>query len=165
MFKLCCIFLTTCLIYSLQRQNGSKDSLVEEPSLLSTNNVDGKPATKIVKTVQVSRFKVETWLLNWRWWMDFGLWKVRICLCVQGKELKLMWWSFLQDTWQCSLLAGKTKQWFYHQHHCSGVTDWGQGAWKTTKTKSLCKTERSAATFPKNEQKIAATKQASWSAL
>ncbi|KAF4803508.1 Band 4.1-like protein 4A [Turdus rufiventris] len=43
-----------------QRQNGSKDSLIEEPSLLSTKNVDGKPATKIVKTVQVSRFKVET---------------------------------------------------------------------------------------------------------
>ncbi|NWR24176.1 E41LA protein, partial [Emberiza fucata] len=43
-----------------QRQNGSKDSLIEEPSLLSTNNVDGKPNTKIVKTVQVSRFKVET---------------------------------------------------------------------------------------------------------
>ncbi|NXD46463.1 E41LA protein, partial [Copsychus sechellarum] len=49
-----------CLIYSLQRQNGSKDSLIEEPSLLSTNNVDGKPATKIIKTVQVSCFKVET---------------------------------------------------------------------------------------------------------
>ncbi|XP_071304658.1 band 4.1-like protein 4A isoform X3 [Agelaius tricolor] len=43
-----------------QRQKGSKDSLIEEPSLLSTNNVDGKPNTKIVKTVQVSRFKVET---------------------------------------------------------------------------------------------------------
>ncbi|RMB92842.1 hypothetical protein DUI87_30736 [Hirundo rustica rustica] len=43
-----------------QRQNGSKDSLIEELSLLSTNNVDGKPATKIVKTVQVPRCKVET---------------------------------------------------------------------------------------------------------
>ncbi|KAM9587285.1 band 4.1-like protein 4A isoform 5-T5 [Morphnus guianensis] len=43
-----------------QRQNGSKDSLIEETSQLSTNNVDGKPTTKIVKTVQVSRFKVET---------------------------------------------------------------------------------------------------------
>ncbi|XP_061234068.1 band 4.1-like protein 4A isoform X3 [Neopsephotus bourkii] len=43
-----------------QRQNGSKDSLIEEISLLSTNNIDGKPTTKIVKTVQVSRFKVET---------------------------------------------------------------------------------------------------------
>uniref|UniRef100_A0A8C0V3B5 Erythrocyte membrane protein band 4.1-like 4A n=1 Tax=Cyanistes caeruleus TaxID=156563 RepID=A0A8C0V3B5_CYACU len=43
-----------------QRQNGSKDSLIEESSLLSTNNVDGKSATKIVKTVQVSCFKVET---------------------------------------------------------------------------------------------------------
>ncbi|XP_069736581.1 band 4.1-like protein 4A isoform X2 [Phaenicophaeus curvirostris] len=43
-----------------QKQNGSKDSLIEETSQLSTNNVDGKPTTKIVKTVQVSRFKVET---------------------------------------------------------------------------------------------------------
>ncbi|XP_057286836.1 band 4.1-like protein 4A isoform X3 [Pezoporus wallicus] len=43
-----------------QRQNGSKDSLIGEISLLSTNNTDGKPTTKIVKTVQVSRFKVET---------------------------------------------------------------------------------------------------------
>uniref|UniRef100_A0A8C3NVU6 Erythrocyte membrane protein band 4.1-like 4A n=1 Tax=Cyanoderma ruficeps TaxID=181631 RepID=A0A8C3NVU6_9PASS len=43
-----------------QRENGSKDSLIEEPSLLSTNNVDGKPVTKIVKTVPVSCFKVET---------------------------------------------------------------------------------------------------------
>uniref|UniRef100_A0A8B9NRP4 Erythrocyte membrane protein band 4.1 like 4A n=1 Tax=Accipiter nisus TaxID=211598 RepID=A0A8B9NRP4_9AVES len=43
-----------------QRQNGSKDSLIEETSQLSTNNVEGKPTTKIVKTVQVSRFKVET---------------------------------------------------------------------------------------------------------
>ncbi|NXN42936.1 E41LA protein, partial [Rhinoptilus africanus] len=41
-----------------QRQNGSKDSLIEETSQLST--VDGKPTTKIIKTVQVSRFKVET---------------------------------------------------------------------------------------------------------
>ncbi|XP_062460221.1 band 4.1-like protein 4A isoform X4 [Pezoporus occidentalis] len=43
-----------------QRQNGSKDSLIGEISLLSTNNIDGKPTTKIVKTVQVSRFKVES---------------------------------------------------------------------------------------------------------
>ncbi|NXF39307.1 E41LA protein, partial [Nyctibius bracteatus] len=43
-----------------QRQNGSKDSLIEETSLLSTNNVYGKPTSKIVKTIQVSRFKVET---------------------------------------------------------------------------------------------------------
>uniref|UniRef100_A0A8C6ISX3 Erythrocyte membrane protein band 4.1-like 4A n=1 Tax=Melopsittacus undulatus TaxID=13146 RepID=A0A8C6ISX3_MELUD len=43
-----------------QRQNGSEDSLIEEISLLSTNNIDGKPTTKIIKTVQVSRFKVET---------------------------------------------------------------------------------------------------------
>ncbi|XP_075344677.1 band 4.1-like protein 4A isoform X4 [Mycteria americana] len=43
-----------------QRQNGSKDSLIEETSQLSTNNVDGKSTTKIIKTVQVSRFKVET---------------------------------------------------------------------------------------------------------
>ncbi|NXY69482.1 E41LA protein, partial [Glareola pratincola] len=41
-----------------QRQNGSKDSLIEEASQLST--IDGKPTTKIIKTVQVSRFKVET---------------------------------------------------------------------------------------------------------
>ncbi|XP_030368521.1 band 4.1-like protein 4A isoform X4 [Strigops habroptila] len=43
-----------------QRQNGSKDSLIEERSPLSTNNIDGKPTTKIIKTVQVSCFKVET---------------------------------------------------------------------------------------------------------
>ncbi|XP_068278471.1 band 4.1-like protein 4A isoform X4 [Nyctibius grandis] len=43
-----------------QRQNGSKDSLIEETSLLSTNNVYGKPTSKTVKTIQVSRFKVET---------------------------------------------------------------------------------------------------------
>ncbi|XP_065519224.1 band 4.1-like protein 4A isoform X2 [Lathamus discolor] len=43
-----------------QRQTGSKGSLIEEISLLSTNNIDGKPTTKIIKTVQVSRFKVET---------------------------------------------------------------------------------------------------------
>ncbi|XP_040397420.1 band 4.1-like protein 4A isoform X1 [Cygnus olor] len=41
-----------------QRRNGSKDSLIEEKSVLSTN--DGKPTTKTIKTVQVSRFKVET---------------------------------------------------------------------------------------------------------
>ncbi|KAM9507512.1 band 4.1-like protein 4A isoform 5-T5 [Guaruba guarouba] len=43
-----------------QRQNGSKHSLLEEISLLSTNNIDGKPTAKIIKTVQVSRFNVET---------------------------------------------------------------------------------------------------------
>ncbi|OPJ86444.1 band 4.1-like protein 4A [Patagioenas fasciata monilis] len=43
-----------------QRQNGSKDSLIEETSQLSTNDIDGKSITKIIKTVQVSRFKVET---------------------------------------------------------------------------------------------------------
>ncbi|XP_064497724.1 band 4.1-like protein 4A isoform X6 [Pseudopipra pipra] len=43
-----------------QRLNGSKDSLIEETSQPSPNNVDGKPTTKIIKTVQVSRFKVET---------------------------------------------------------------------------------------------------------
>lgn len=86
MFKFSSILLTTCLICSFQRQNGSKDSLIEEPSPLSTNNVDGKPATKIVKTVQVSRFKVETWLMNWRWWMDFGLWKVRICFVCKRRN-------------------------------------------------------------------------------
>lgn len=48
------------LICSLQRQNGSKGSLIEETSQLSTNNIDGKSITKIIKTVQVSRFKVET---------------------------------------------------------------------------------------------------------
>ncbi|XP_074935404.1 band 4.1-like protein 4A isoform X4 [Phalacrocorax aristotelis] len=43
-----------------QRQNGSKDSLIEETSQLSTNIIDGKSTTKIIKTVQASRFKVET---------------------------------------------------------------------------------------------------------
>ncbi|XP_071588060.1 band 4.1-like protein 4A isoform X3 [Heliangelus exortis] len=43
-----------------QRQNGSKDSLIEETSQLPTNNAYGKPTSKIIKTVQVSRFKVET---------------------------------------------------------------------------------------------------------
>ncbi|KAJ7417691.1 Band 4.1-like protein 4A [Willisornis vidua] len=43
-----------------QRQNGSKDSLIEEISQPSTNNVDGKPTSKIIKTVQVSRLRVET---------------------------------------------------------------------------------------------------------
>ncbi|XP_064356659.1 band 4.1-like protein 4A isoform X4 [Dromaius novaehollandiae] len=43
-----------------QTRNGSKDSLIEEKSQLSTNNLDGKPTTKTIKTVQVSRFKVET---------------------------------------------------------------------------------------------------------
>uniref|UniRef100_A0A8C5UGU4 Erythrocyte membrane protein band 4.1-like 4A n=1 Tax=Malurus cyaneus samueli TaxID=2593467 RepID=A0A8C5UGU4_9PASS len=42
---------------SVQLQNGSKDSLTGETSLLSTNN--GKPTTKVIKTVQVSRFRVE----------------------------------------------------------------------------------------------------------
>ncbi|XP_017668146.1 PREDICTED: band 4.1-like protein 4A isoform X9 [Lepidothrix coronata] len=43
-----------------QRLNGSKDSLIEETSQPSPNNVDGKPTTKIIKTVQVSRFKVDS---------------------------------------------------------------------------------------------------------
>ncbi|XP_025908625.1 band 4.1-like protein 4A isoform X2 [Nothoprocta perdicaria] len=43
-----------------QRRNGSKESLMEEKSQLSTNNLDGKPTIKTIKTVQVSRFKVET---------------------------------------------------------------------------------------------------------
>lgn len=47
------------LICSLQRRNGSKDSLLEEKSQLSTN-VDIKTTTKMIKTVPVSRFKVET---------------------------------------------------------------------------------------------------------
>ncbi|XP_061875403.1 band 4.1-like protein 4A isoform X5 [Colius striatus] len=42
-----------------QRQNGSKDSLIEETCQLPANNVDGKPTTKIVKTVQVSRFSLD----------------------------------------------------------------------------------------------------------
>ncbi|NXD17201.1 E41LA protein, partial [Nothocercus nigrocapillus] len=43
-----------------QRRSGSKESLIEEKSQLSTNNLDGKPTIKTIKTVQVSRFKVET---------------------------------------------------------------------------------------------------------
>ncbi|XP_068784930.1 band 4.1-like protein 4A isoform X4 [Struthio camelus] len=42
-----------------QRRNGSKDSLIEEKSQLSTNNLDGKPTTKTIKTVQVSRLKIK----------------------------------------------------------------------------------------------------------
>uniref|UniRef100_A0A8C3LBJ5 Erythrocyte membrane protein band 4.1-like 4A n=1 Tax=Chrysolophus pictus TaxID=9089 RepID=A0A8C3LBJ5_CHRPC len=41
------------------QRNGSKDSLLEEKSQLSTN-IDIKTNTKTIKTVQVSRFKVET---------------------------------------------------------------------------------------------------------
>ncbi|XP_027526952.1 band 4.1-like protein 4A isoform X3 [Neopelma chrysocephalum] len=43
-----------------QGLNGSKDSLIEDTSQPSPNNVVGKPTTKIIKTVRVSRFKVET---------------------------------------------------------------------------------------------------------
>uniref|UniRef100_A0A8C3LBJ0 Erythrocyte membrane protein band 4.1-like 4A n=1 Tax=Chrysolophus pictus TaxID=9089 RepID=A0A8C3LBJ0_CHRPC len=45
--------------FTQQRRNGSKDSLLEEKSQLSTN-IDIKTNTKTIKTVQVSRFKVET---------------------------------------------------------------------------------------------------------
>ncbi|XP_052556969.1 band 4.1-like protein 4A isoform X2 [Tympanuchus pallidicinctus] len=45
--------------FSQQRRNGSKDSLLEEKSQLSTN-IDIKTTTKTIKTVQVSRLKVET---------------------------------------------------------------------------------------------------------
>ncbi|XP_072216402.1 band 4.1-like protein 4A [Excalfactoria chinensis] len=45
--------------FTQQRRNGSKDSLLEEKSQLSTN-IDIKTTTKTIKTVQVSRFKVET---------------------------------------------------------------------------------------------------------
>uniref|UniRef100_A0A8V0YCH4 Erythrocyte membrane protein band 4.1 like 4A n=1 Tax=Gallus gallus TaxID=9031 RepID=A0A8V0YCH4_CHICK len=45
--------------FTQQRRNGSKDSLLEEKSQLSTN-VDIKTTTKTIKTVPVSRFKVET---------------------------------------------------------------------------------------------------------
>ncbi|XP_048787338.1 band 4.1-like protein 4A isoform X1 [Lagopus muta] len=45
--------------FTQQRRNGSKDSLLEEKSQLSTN-IDIKTTTKTIKTVQVSRLKAET---------------------------------------------------------------------------------------------------------
>lgn len=149
-----------------QRQNGSKDSLIEERSPLSTNNFDGKPATKIVKTVQVSRFKVETWLMNWRWRMDFGVGKwefVYVC-----KRRNLTWWSFLQDAWKSSLLVGRPSNGF--------ITNTILGVWliedklpdRQPKPKVFAKRKDQQLHFQKNEQQqqqIAATKQALWSAL
>uniref|UniRef100_A0A2I3GJ33 Band 4.1-like protein 4A n=1 Tax=Nomascus leucogenys TaxID=61853 RepID=A0A2I3GJ33_NOMLE len=43
-----------------QRRNGSKDSLMEEKSQTSTNNLAGKHTAKTIKTIQVSRLKTET---------------------------------------------------------------------------------------------------------
>uniref|UniRef100_A0A8C5UU05 Band 4.1-like protein 4A n=1 Tax=Microcebus murinus TaxID=30608 RepID=A0A8C5UU05_MICMU len=42
------------------RRNGSKDSLIEEKSQTSTNNLAGKHTAKTVKTVQAARLKLET---------------------------------------------------------------------------------------------------------
>ncbi|XP_055292687.1 band 4.1-like protein 4A isoform X2 [Moschus berezovskii] len=44
----------------LQRRNGSKDSLIEEKSQTSTSNMAGKHTAKTIKTIQVSRLKIET---------------------------------------------------------------------------------------------------------
>ncbi|CAO2593599.1 Band 4.1-like protein 4A [Lemmus lemmus] len=43
-----------------QRRNGSKDSLIEEKSQLSTINLAGKQTAKTIKTVQAARLKAET---------------------------------------------------------------------------------------------------------
>lgn len=43
-----------------QRRNGSKDSLIEEKSQLSTINPAGKPTAKTIKTIQAARLKAET---------------------------------------------------------------------------------------------------------
>ncbi|KAM9252939.1 band 4.1-like protein 4A isoform 2-T2 [Dugong dugon] len=44
-----------------QRRNGSKDSLIEEKSQMSTtSNLAGKHTAKTIKTVQASRLKIET---------------------------------------------------------------------------------------------------------
>lgn len=43
-----------------QRRNGSKDSLIEEKSQLSTINLAGKHTAKTIKTVQAARLKTET---------------------------------------------------------------------------------------------------------
>nr|KAF6440425.1 erythrocyte membrane protein band 4.1 like 4A [Rousettus aegyptiacus] len=43
-----------------QRRNGSKDSLIEEKSQTSTSNLAGKHTAKTIKTIQASRFKIET---------------------------------------------------------------------------------------------------------
>nr|XP_005281678.1 band 4.1-like protein 4A isoform X1 [Chrysemys picta bellii]XP_023962493.1 band 4.1-like protein 4A isoform X1 [Chrysemys picta bellii] len=45
---------------SQQRRNGSKDSLIEEKSQISTNSLDGKHSAKTIKTVHASRLKIET---------------------------------------------------------------------------------------------------------
>lgn len=51
----------------------------------------------------------------------FWCWKVRICLCVQEKELNMV--VIPSGCLEVQPACGKTKQWFYHQHHSSGVTD------------------------------------------
>nr|XP_034374293.1 band 4.1-like protein 4A isoform X4 [Arvicanthis niloticus] len=43
-----------------QRRNGSKDSLIEEKSQLSTINLAGKHTAKTIKTIQAARLKTET---------------------------------------------------------------------------------------------------------
>ncbi|XP_060057253.1 band 4.1-like protein 4A isoform X2 [Erinaceus europaeus] len=43
-----------------QRRNGSKDSLIEEKSQTSTSSLAGKHTAKTIKTIQVSRPKIET---------------------------------------------------------------------------------------------------------
>ncbi|XP_006266323.2 band 4.1-like protein 4A isoform X2 [Alligator mississippiensis] len=43
-----------------QKRNGSKDSLLEEKSQISTINLDGKHSAKTIKTVHAARFKIET---------------------------------------------------------------------------------------------------------
>ncbi|XP_069892146.1 band 4.1-like protein 4A isoform X3 [Dipodomys merriami] len=43
-----------------QKRNGSKDSLIEEKSQLSTSNLVGKHTAKTVKTIQAARLKIDT---------------------------------------------------------------------------------------------------------
>ncbi|XP_075788136.1 band 4.1-like protein 4A isoform X2 [Pelodiscus sinensis] len=45
---------------SQQRQNGSKDSLIEEKSQISSSSLDGRHRAKTIKTVHASRLKIET---------------------------------------------------------------------------------------------------------
>ncbi|XP_019388014.1 PREDICTED: band 4.1-like protein 4A isoform X1 [Crocodylus porosus] len=45
---------------SQQKRNGSKDSLLEEKSQISTINLDGRHSVKTIKTVHAARFKIET---------------------------------------------------------------------------------------------------------
>ncbi|KAJ6669721.1 hypothetical protein lerEdw1_000270 [Lerista edwardsae] len=45
---------------SQQKRNGSKDSLIEDMSQASLDNLDGKHSTKTIKIVQTSRLKLET---------------------------------------------------------------------------------------------------------